>query len=148
MTVTPQLSRRGRLLRRLRWKAARAAPVACGVFGGTSGRQPGLTPYACAWYYNTTRHEKRSMPFDSIIWDLDDDPDGNVQHCAEHGVTREEVEEVFQNATDADISRSSGRPVVFGDTSTGRHLMVVYEEIDADTVYPVTAYDVPRRQRP
>jgi len=41
-----------------------------------------------------------------------------------------------------------GRPVVFGDTSTGRHLMVVYEEIDADTVYPVTAYDVPRRQRP
>jgi len=25
--------------------------------------------------------------------------------------------------------------------------MVVYEEVDADTVYPVTAYDVPRRQR-
>ena len=56
------------------------------------------------------------MRFDSIIWDLDDDPDGNVQHCAEHGVTKEEVEEVFQNATDADSSRSSGRPVVFGDT--------------------------------
>jgi hypothetical protein len=87
------------------------------------------------------------MPFGSIIWDLDDDPDGNVQHCAEHGVTKEEVEEVFQNATDADISRSSGAPVVFGDTTTGQHLMVVYEEIDTDTVYPVTAYDVPRRQR-
>ena len=87
------------------------------------------------------------MRFDSIIWDLDDDPGGNVQHGADHGVTKEEVEEVFQNATDADISRSSSRPVVFGDTSTGRHLMVVYEEIDADTVYPVTAYDVPRRQR-
>ena len=43
------------------------------------------------------------MPFDSILWDLDDDPEGNVQHCAEHGVTKEEVEEVFQNATDADI---------------------------------------------
>ena len=87
------------------------------------------------------------MAFDSIIWDLDDDPDGNVQHCADHGVTKEEVEEVFLNATDEDISRSSGRPVAFGDTSTGRHLMVVYEEIDAYTVYPVTAYDVPRRQR-
>lgn len=85
------------------------------------------------------------MRFDSIIWDLDDDPDGNVHHCAEHGVTQEEVEDVFSNATDTDISHSSGRPVVFGDTSTGRHLMVVYEEIDADTVYPVTAYDVPRR---
>jgi uncharacterized DUF497 family protein len=86
------------------------------------------------------------MPLTSIIGDLDDDPDGNVHHCAEHGVTKEEVEEVFQNATDADISRSSGRPVVFGDTSTGRLLLVAYEEIDADTVYPVTAYDVPRRQ--
>ena len=85
------------------------------------------------------------MPFDSIIWDLDDDPEGNVQHCAEHGVTKEEVEEVFENATDADVSRSSGQPVVFGDTSTGRHLIVVYEEIDDLTVYPVTAYDVPER---
>lgn len=88
------------------------------------------------------------MPFDAIVWDLDDDPDGNVQHCAQHGVTKEEVEEVLQNPTDSDISQSSGRPVVFGDTSTGRHLMVVFELLDADTVYPVTAYDVPRRRRP
>ena len=87
------------------------------------------------------------MPFGSILWDLDDDPDGNVQHCADHGVTKEEVEEVFQNVTDLDVSRSSGRPVVFGDTVAGRHLMVVYEEIDEETVYPVTAYEVPRRQR-
>jgi len=84
------------------------------------------------------------MPFDAVIWDQDDDPNGNVRHCAEHGVTKEEV---LQNAADADVSRSSGRPVLFGDTSAGRHLMVVYERIDADTVYPVSAYDVPRRQR-
>ena len=87
------------------------------------------------------------MPFDSILWDLDDDPDGNVQHCADHGVTKEEVEEVLESATDFDVSRSSGRPVVFGDTNEGRHLMVVYDEIDARTVYPVTAYEVPRRYR-
>jgi uncharacterized DUF497 family protein len=87
------------------------------------------------------------MRYDSIIWDLDDDPDGNVQHCEEHGVSKDEIEEVFQNAADADISHSSGRPVIFGDTSAGRHLMVVYDEIDAETVYPVTAYEVPRRQQ-
>ena len=87
------------------------------------------------------------MAYQDIIWDLDDEPDGNVQHCAEHGVTKEEVEEVLQNATDADVSRSSGRPVAFGDTDAGRHLMVVFEEIDAETVYPVTAYEVPRRQK-
>jgi len=88
------------------------------------------------------------MPYTSIIWDLDNDPEGNVQHCAQHGVTKEEVEEVFENPTDYDVSQSSSRPVVFGDTSTGRHLMVVYEEVDEDTVYPMTAYEVPRRRRP
>jgi len=85
------------------------------------------------------------MPFESILWDLDDDPDGNVQHCSEHGITKEEVEEVLENATDADVSRSSGRPVVFGDTLAGRHLMLVYDQIDEETIYPVTAFEVPRR---
>ena len=82
--------------------------------------------------------------FDSIFWDLDDDPNGNVQHCALHGVTVLEIEEVFQNAADFDVSNSSGQPVVFGETNAGRHLMVVYEIIDDSTVYPITAYDVPR----
>ena len=85
------------------------------------------------------------MTHHTKIWDMDDDPDGNVQHCAEHDVTKEEVEEVLQHPSDADLSRSSGRPVVFGDTSAGRHLMVVYETIEADTVYPITAYEVPTR---
>jgi uncharacterized DUF497 family protein len=87
------------------------------------------------------------MRFEAILWDQDDDPEGNVQHCADHGVTMEEVEEALENAMDADISRSSGRPVVFGDTRTGRHLMVVYESVDVRTIYPVTAYEVPRRYR-
>jgi hypothetical protein len=43
-----------------------------------------------------------------LIWDLDDDPEGNVQHA----------------------------------TSTGRMILVVYDEIDEYTVYPVTAYDL------
>ncbi len=85
------------------------------------------------------------MVFHAIIWDMDADPDGNVHHCAEHGITKEEVEQVLQNFTDVDFSRSSGRPVVFGDTVAGRHIMVVYERVDAGTVYPITAYEVPRR---
>lgn len=88
------------------------------------------------------------MTFAAIIWDLDDDPEGNVRHCAAHGVTKDEVEQALQNAADADVSRSSGRPVIFGDTQTGRHLVVIYEFIEPDTVYPITAYDVPRRRRP
>ena len=88
------------------------------------------------------------MRFDTILWDLDDDPDGNVVHCGEHGVTKEEVEEVLEAAEDADVSRSSGRPGVFGATSTGRHLIVVYKEVDSDTVSPITAYDVRERNEP
>ena len=87
------------------------------------------------------------MRYDSIIWDMDDDPDGNVQHCADHDISVAEIEEVIENATDMDFSHSSNRPVVFGDTRAGRHLMVVYEEIDEHTIYPVTAYEVPRKQR-
>ena len=88
------------------------------------------------------------MVFSTFIWDLDEDPDGNVRHCAAHGVTKDEVEEAFEDATDADLSRSSGRPIVFGQTRSGRHLMIVYEQVDPSTVYPITAYDVPRSRRP
>jgi uncharacterized DUF497 family protein len=86
------------------------------------------------------------MPFITIIWDLDDDPDSDVWHCAEHGVDKAEVKEVLQNPIDLDISRSSDQPVAFGETSTGRHLLVVFEIIDKETVYPITAYEVERRQ--
>jgi uncharacterized DUF497 family protein len=79
------------------------------------------------------------MRIEAVLWDLDDDPDGNVQHCADHGVTKEEVEEVLESAKDADISRSTGRPVVFGDTLSGRHLMVVYESINARICLPGVA---------
>ena len=82
------------------------------------------------------------MGFAIAIWDLDDDAEGNVQHIAEHGITKEEVEEVFENPAGMESSRSSGRPIVFGETSTGRLITVVYEEIDEDRVYPVTAYEV------
>lgn len=77
-----------------------------------------------------------------IIWDLDDDPDGNVVHIDEHGITKDEVEEVLRDPLSESVSRSSGRPIAFGFTSTGKSIGVVYDPVDADTVYPVTAYEV------
>ena len=35
------------------------------------------------------------MPYGTFLWDLDDDPGGNVQHIAEHCITVREVEEVI-----------------------------------------------------
>jgi hypothetical protein len=81
-----------------------------------------------------------------FIWDLDDDPEGNVQHIAEHGITQDGVEEVLiGNYERATFSESSGYPITFGWTSTGRHIAVVYEEAESDPLKlrPITAYETP-----
>ncbi len=80
------------------------------------------------------------MPYYEIIWN--EESDGNVEHIGEHGLTPEDVEEVLFNPVDRDVSRSTGLPIVFGFTPDGRYIMVVYEQIDDVTIYPVTAYDV------
>ena len=85
-----------------------------------------------------------------IIWDLPDDPKGNIQHIAEHGVTPEEVEEVLRDrGSQHTVSRSTGNRLTFGYTSTGRHLAVVWEKAldDPLMVYPHTAYDAPEQKK-
>ncbi|MCI0334801.1 MAG: DUF4258 domain-containing protein [Planctomycetes bacterium] len=82
------------------------------------------------------------MPVIDIIWDLPDDPDGNVQHIAEHGLVPSDVEHVLKHPTRRSKSRSSSRPIVFGQTPSGENIAVVYEELDDSTYYPVTAYVV------
>lgn len=83
---------------------------------------------------------------ENVIWDLDDEEGGNVRHIAEHDLTKEEVESVLLNpANRTGVSQSSGLPITFGWTDTGRHIIVVWEEAldDPLTAYPVTAYEVP-----
>lgn len=77
----------------------------------------------------------------SIIWN--DEPGGNVEHIEEHGLTVDDVEHVLANPASEGVSRSSGLPCVFGWTPDGRYIIVVYEAVDADTIYPVTSYEVP-----
>jgi uncharacterized DUF497 family protein len=83
------------------------------------------------------------MRFVSILWDEDEEPEGNVQHIAEHGFLIEEVEFVLENPTSEATSDSSGRPCCFGYTPDGDYIIVIYEQVDEDMVYPVTAYEVP-----
>ena len=80
------------------------------------------------------------MAYFDIIWN--EEPGGNIEHIAEHGLTPEDVEEVLFNPVDQDVSRSSGLPITFGFTPDGRYILVVFEQIDKMTVYPVTAYEV------
>ena len=80
-----------------------------------------------------------------IAWDMEDDPAGNVQHIALNGITMEEVEEVLLNENNPVAeSRSSGRPITTGGTSTGKRIAVIWEQaLDNPLVIrPVTAYEI------
>ena len=53
------------------------------------------------------------------------------------------MDHVLLNYESTDTSRSTSRPCVFGHTLDQRYIIVVYEEIDENTVMPWTAYEVP-----
>ncbi|HEY7311923.1 MAG TPA: hypothetical protein VH643_21345 [Gemmataceae bacterium] len=86
---------------------------------------------------------------DAVIdWDEPDDEGSNTAHIAEHGLTPEEVESVlYDEKTTFDLSDSSGRPIAFGTTDTGRFIAVVFEVMnlaDPLVIRPITAYEVPK----
>lgn len=76
------------------------------------------------------------MPIFDFLW-----YDENEEHVAEHGVTKEEFEEVAQWGQRREVSRQSGHPIVFG-RSTGKYIACVVEELDELLILPVTAYEV------
>jgi uncharacterized DUF497 family protein len=82
-----------------------------------------------------------------IDWDDAADEGSNTAHIAEHGLTTEEVEYTLRDEnTMFDVSDSSGRPIAFGSTGTGRFIAVVFELLnlaDPLIIRPITAYDVP-----
>jgi hypothetical protein len=83
-----------------------------------------------------------------VVWDEDDDPEGNVRHIARHQVTPIEVEKVLNDPrSSASVSRSSGLPMVIGRSREGRYLVVIFRVVLAKpyTVKPVTAYTPTKR---
>ena len=78
-----------------------------------------------------------------ILWDDLDDPDGNVEHLADHDITIEDVEHVLTNPEDEGTSRSTGLPVAWGYVPDGRYVIVVYEKLAEEAVRVITAYEVP-----
>jgi uncharacterized DUF497 family protein len=81
-----------------------------------------------------------------VFWDLE--PGGNAEHVADHGLDLEDVEHVLRHPNEHRVSRSSGRTMVFGYTRSGEYIAVIYEEMDEDTVYPVTTYEIEIEDRP
>ena len=77
------------------------------------------------------------MPFFLFVWD-----DENEEHLAEHGVSVDEFVQVVCDPQRVESSRSSGRKIAFGYTTTGKYLACVYELFDESTVYAITAFEV------
>ena len=57
------------------------------------------------------------------------------------GVMPRVTAEVVCDPDFVEESRSSGRPIAFGYTSTGKYLACIYELLDEVTVYAITAYE-------
>lgn len=76
-----------------------------------------------------------------VIWDAD--PGRNLDKIAQHRLAPEEVEDVLQDLSlSPEVSRSSGEALLKGFTRTGRYIAVPYIEVDEDTAYPLTAFDI------
>jgi hypothetical protein len=85
---------------------------------------------------------------DLILWDDEDDPEGNVRHIIGPGeITIAEVEDVLNDHTGrVELSDHSGNPIVFGSTSTGKRIAVVFtfeDDPELIIVRPKTTYPVP-----
>lgn len=80
------------------------------------------------------------MTWDSIIWDEEDEPGGNVDKIRQHGLTMDDVENALCDPVSEGISRSSGRPMIWGLAIDGRLIVVIFEEIDEFTIRPITAW--------
>ena len=82
-----------------------------------------------------------------IDWDDPADEGSHTAHIGEHDLTPDEVESaLFDANTKFDVSDSSGRPIAFGTTGTGRFIAVVFEILnlaDPLVIRPITAYEVP-----
>ena len=70
------------------------------------------------------------------------DPETGQPHICEHGVTEEEVRQVFIGQGD-DFRRRGRSRIRFGQTAGGRYLKVVYEpDKEGGSVFVITAYNL------
>jgi uncharacterized DUF497 family protein len=87
---------------------------------------------------------------DYVDWDEVDDLQGNIRHIAAADLTPQEVEDVLDDPDSPAVlsegaAEGTERWIVFGWTSTGKHIAVVFEILCDDPYYvkPITAYETP-----
>lgn len=76
------------------------------------------------------------------------DPETQLPHIYDHGVTEEEVRQILSRPVEEMPGDDDSR-IRLGQTEAGRYLQVVYvPDEDGDGIFVVTAYDLsPRAKR-
>ena len=81
------------------------------------------------------------MRIDDLEWTSD-----RIEHIAKHGITPEEVEEVF--ATVSTVKRARGGVYeAWGQTESGRYLLVVFRYLGHNRAWPITARDMDENEK-
>lgn len=75
------------------------------------------------------------MPWFDFFWTPD-----VIAKIGERGITQEEVEELLSAGGPFEASARSGLPMVRGEVSTGRYLIVIFRWLDDITIEVVTAF--------
>ncbi len=71
------------------------------------------------------------------------DPETGEPHIYNHGVSEDEVEELFESGKGQDRASREGSRMLMGKTDAGRYLRVVYSPDPApDSVFVITAYEL------
>ena len=81
------------------------------------------------------------MRIDGLEWTLD-----RVEHIARHGITPDEVEEVLAAAAVFKRGRSSVYEA-WGQTASGRCLLVIFRYLGHNRGWPVTARDMDENEK-
>jgi hypothetical protein len=81
------------------------------------------------------------MPIQELLWD-----DWNTAHIARHHVTPEEVEDLCLGDF-WELRAGAGKRALYGQTSTGRYLLVIGAHRGSGLFYPITARDMTQPER-
>ncbi len=78
---------------------------------------------------------------EDLIWD-----NRNLEHIAGHGVTKYEVEEVCYS--EPYVRRARNKTLaIYGQTESGRYLLVILAHREKGVYYPITARDMTDSER-
>jgi len=81
------------------------------------------------------------MKIRRLIWD-----EWNIEHTTRHGVNQDEIEEVCY-LKHVSIKSGKGKMAVWGQSESGRYLLVIFGVRKFDDYYPISAREMGEKEK-